>query len=299
MSDAIKPPGAPGSAEDVAGRPDVGFHDDHVGGHLKAEEAAKRRAALGVAKRRSKRLEAEPRQVGAVRHNRAAQQEDRAAQELKRQQRGLVQGKGPQRNPPKRPQGPTAAIEEDVRRLGGRIDLLMGTLSALEGVAYPSGADAEAADRAAEQAGEEAAELVRRVHRHHDEDGRGDRHATRPEPTDADDAEGGQEAQKAQDGLAAPADPEARWQKTARDMRFLLQHLIAGGVGLSLAPDPATTFAQLFADLAQWPARVPPGHRPASDADYDAFLRWVFRPEDGHLDAAEEQAAMPPPPPVR
>ena len=299
MSDAIKPPGAPGSSEDVGSRPDVGFHDDHVGSHLKAEEAAKRRASHGVMQRRPRRIDLEPEQVGEVRHPRHTQEDP--ARELGRQQRGLVAGRGPQKQKAtsRRPGGVPPAVDQDVRRIEERVDMLMGTLVELEdpaGAAARQGqgiaegepavlalvteeerealeeAKARAQGRSAYRAPSREANEVGR-HRRVEADQHGDGHGHREQQSTEEDA------RAAAEELETEAD-EARWQRAARDMRFLLQHLIAGGIGVTLGSDPDVTFRRLFDGLAAWPARVPPGHRPQSGDDYDAFLSWVFRPDD-------------------
>lgn len=298
MSDAIKPPGAPGSSEDVGSRPDVGFHDDHVGSHLKAEEAARRRASHGVMQRRPRRIDLEPEQVGEVRHPRHTQEDP--ARELGRQQRGLVAGRGPQKQKAasRRPGGVPPAVDQDVRRIEERVDILMGTLVQLED---PAGA-AERRGQGAAEAQPAVLALVTEAEREVLEEaktraqGRAAFRAASSEPTEAGrhrrveadehgEGHGQRERQGAEEDARAAAHEleaevdEVRWQRAARDLRFLLQHLIAGGIGVTLSSDPDVTFRRLFDGLAAWPARVPPGHRPQSGDDYDAFLSWVFRPD--------------------
>lgn len=300
MGDAIKPAGAPGSSEDVGSRPDVGFHDDHVGGHLKAEEAAKRRAAQGVMQRRPRRIEVEPEQVGEVRHFRGTQ-EDPAARQSNRQQRGLVAGQGPTRKQvaPRRAGGVPPAIDADVQRIEERVDTLMETLLELERASFAPKAAGEAAREAAagEQVEREVLALITEDERAALDGAKG----RAPEPRalqgraparrrrvtrdgdhhdDAQDGEGGEGNEAPVLEAFRAAEDDARWQRAARDMRFLLQHLVAGGIGLTLAADPEVTFRRLFDGLAAWPTGVPPGRRPRGAADYDAFLAWVFRPDD-------------------
>lgn len=57
-----------------------------------------------------------------------------------------------------------------------------------------------------------------------------------------------------------------------------IQHMLAGGIGLSLLGDPKLTFKRLFDQIHAWPKAVPPGYRPESEADFDQFLSWVFEP---------------------
>lgn len=127
--------------------------------------------------------------------------------------------------------------------------------------------------------------LAARTRRVERDEGHGERH--KGSSDGADTGDGAEEAA----GEAA----ELRWQRAARDMRFLLQHLIAGGIGLTLASDPELTFRRLFDGLPAWPPRVPPGRRPSGEDDYNAFLAWIFSPDEPDV-ALDGPGAMPPPP---
>jgi hypothetical protein len=54
---------------------------------------------------------------------------------------------------------------------------------------------------------------------------------------------------------------------------------------MRLTQDPMLTFGKLFASVKKWPAHVPPGRPPSTDApwteaDWDALLAWLNTPPD-------------------
>jgi hypothetical protein len=219
------------SGPDDLSRPDASFHDDHVGGRLKAEEAARQRAVSDrFLQQQPKRIIDEGIKVveaGAFRPAHEDEQQKRARREGNRQAR---QGRGPRAAGPK----PITQQEMDVARIEARVEVLLADMQALH----------EAISAAQEDIlGEGSA-------------GGNDREGT--------------------------VAHEARLLKLEREAKFQLQHLIAGGVGMTFLADPRLTFRRLFARIAKWPVGVRPGFKPESDADIDAFLAWVFEPDGGY-----------------
>lgn len=259
MADSIGGSGGPKPpTADELSRPDVGFHDDKVGGQLKGDEAARQRAAGKIAQRRPQRLENEQKEVGAVSRFTASHRDDSVRQEA-RKQRALVAGTG--RAPPKARSASAGgtklnAADREMQRLEGRVALSMSTLRLL---------DEELTELTDAQAAQQP--LVAAVDP--DEERQGDAQQ-RPHPQ-------GPEAET----TALQAKAEAvleRMLRANQEARYQLQFLIAGGSGLVLSPDPKLTFRRIFERLECWPRQVPPGRTPDTEEDFDAFLAWVFAP---------------------
>jgi len=214
---------------DDLSRPDASFHDDHVGGRLKAEEAARQRAASDrFLQQQPKRITDEAIKVveaGAFRPAHEDETQQRARREGNRQAR---QGRRPGAAGPR----PVTQQEMDVARIEARVEVLLANMQVLH----------EAISAAQE-------DIL---------------------------------AKGSGDGSEGTAGHEARLLKLEREAKFQLQHLIAGGVGMTFLADPRLTFRRLFARIAKWPAGVRPGFKPESDADIDAFLAWVFEPDGGY-----------------
>ena len=216
--------------EDLS-RPDASFHDDHVGGRLKAEESARKRAVSDrFLQEPPKRIVDEGIKVieaGAFRPTHEDEAQKRARREGDRQ---LRQGRRPRAVGHK----PLTQQEMDVARIEARVEVLLADMQSL----HEAISAAEEDILGAQQAGEGA--------------------------------------------LEGTAQHAARLLKLEREAKFALQHLIAGGVGMTFLADPRLTFRRLFARIAKWPAGVRPGFKPESDADIDAFLAWVFEPAGGY-----------------
>lgn len=221
-------------APDDLSRPDASFHDDHVGGRLKAEEAARQRAVA------DRFLQTQPKRIvdegikvveaGAFRPTHEDEAQNRARREGNRQVR---QGRRPSAGQSARP---VTQQEMDLSRVEARVEHLMSDMQALDeayGAAEEdilNGQNLEAPSAQADRAQQQAMRLL----------------------------------------------------KLEREAKFALQHLLAGGIGMTFLADPRVTFRRLLARIAKWPAGVRPGYKPETDADIDAFLAWVFEPEGGY-----------------
>lgn len=233
-------------------RPDASFHDDHVGGRLKSEEAARKRAVS------DRFMQQQPRRIARETERIAEAGAFRPTHEDEAQRRARAQLGREASRARRRAAGvaarPLTAQEEDVARLEARVELLMASMEAVDDALSGRG-HGRAADEAEAQldAGAE----------------QGD------EGQDGEDGEDGRvETQRAQ--------LEARLRKLEREAKHQLQHLVAGGAGLTFMADPRLTFRRLFARIAVWPRGVRPGYRPETEADIDAFLAWVFEPAEGY-----------------
>jgi hypothetical protein len=102
--------------------------------------------------------------------------------------------------------------------------------------------------------------------------------------------------QKLGENLAGPTGARlAKLQRLLKRLRqaeieakTTLQHVLTGGSGIQLLNDPRITFKKLFERIALWPRRIPPGRRPETDEEFNAFIGWVFLPPD----APEELKAV-------
>jgi hypothetical protein len=228
------PPIAAWDSPEDLNRPDASFNDDHVGGRLKAEEAAKKRAVA------DRFLQQQPRRItneaikiseaGAFRPTHEDEAQQRARREAGRRERPGTKSRGTARS------RPISAQEEDVMRLEERVENLLAAMEAIGQEEQQTSHDGSASAH-----GETEAHL--------------DPHQARA----------------------------ARLLKLEREAKFQLQHLLAGGVGMTFMADPRLTFRRLFTRITAWPQGVRPGHKPQSDADIDAFLAWVFEPDGGYV----------------
>lgn len=228
---------------DDLSRPDASFHDDHVGGRLKSEESARQRAVADrFLQSQPKRIVDEGIKVVEAGAFRPTH-DDEVRQRARREAgRQVRQGRGPA---PRVGQKAVTQQEMDAARIEARVEVLLADMQALHEAIHSTQEDllSEGQNPGGAQ----------------------------QQPTDEEELDD------------APALAQAeRLVRLEREAKFQLQHLIAGGVGLTFLADPKLTFRKLFDRIAKWPSYVRPGYRPETDADIDAFLAWVFEPEGGY-----------------
>ena len=225
-------------------RPDASFHDDHVGGRIKSDEAARLR---GVADRflqeQPKRIVDEGLKVAQAEGFRPTHQDEAKQRALREQSRQARQSR--RRGAAVTGQArPMTEQEQDVERVEQRVEIILASMEALGRVL-----------------GDE------------------------PPPSEpGDDTEAEPEAAHPKTKRAALswALQTNRMAKLEREAKYQLQHLMAGGVGMTLMADPRLTFRRLFARITAWPKAVRPGYRPETEEDINAFLAWAFEPVGGY-----------------
>jgi hypothetical protein len=234
------------SDRDASTKPDSSFHDDHVGGRIKTDEAAKARLVndrfVADVPRRIIDAQAKVSEAGAFRPT----QEDEEARRAERRTRNMPRGPNgrAKRIPRRDPRTIAGGTEPGVDRVEDKIEALWGDLEAITRALDDEAAQEQAQDEQTPQSDEEAAQDIAAV----------------------------QELELERARLLAR---QLRLETAAKQQ---LQLLLAGGIGLSLMADPRQTFRRLFDRIEHWPPQVKPGKRPETDEEFDIFLAYVFAP---------------------
>lgn len=226
----------------ASAKPDASFHDDHVGGRIKSDEAAKARLVndrfIADIPKRIVDAQAKVTEAGAFRPT----QEDEEARRADRRSRNTPRGPGGRKRVPRRdPRTIAGGNDPGVDRVEDKIEALWGDLEAISRALDEEDDDGqhEAQDDAAPETDDDAAAEARALER---------------------------------------ARLEARRDRLETAAKQQLQLLLAGGIGLSLLADPRLTFRRLFDRIEHWPPQVMPGRRPETDEEFDAFLAYIFAP---------------------
>lgn len=233
----------------ASAKPDASFHDDHVGGRLKSDEAAKARLVsdrfVADVPRRIVDAQAKVTEAAAFR----PAQEDDEARRAERRTRNTPRGPGrrSKRHVRRDPRTIAGGAEPGVDRIEDKIEALWGDLQAITRLL-----DDEADDTDFQ-------------HEPHSQD--------EHEPPSDDEAMTLAETRKIE--RARLTERQQRLEIAAKQQ---LQLLLAGGIGLNLMGDPRVTFRRLFDRIELWPPQVRPGRRPETVEEFDIFVAYVFAP---------------------
>ncbi len=69
-----------------------------------------------------------------------------------------------------------------------------------------------------------------------------------------------------------------RMKEAEQQAKSALQLVLTGNTGIKLLNSPELTFKELFLRIEKWPQRIPPGHRPKTETDFNALIAWAFAP---------------------